>query len=150
MTLRRNFMFQSAAFNTSQRRDYFINPYCFGDDLARWLIERLRSRGVQSESEPDQEDFGWYFTFRVGATHYDLVIGFRAKHEEQLGDWMCTLERKAGLVRSLFGARKRGIRPDALEALHAVLSTAPEILNLRWFTDVDYEKEQNGKMTPTR
>jgi len=40
MTVRRNFIFQSNAFNTSEQRDYFINECCFGDDLARSLIER--------------------------------------------------------------------------------------------------------------
>ncbi len=50
--------FQSPAFNTSERKDYFINDGCYGDDLARWLIEQLRSRGVQTDAEPGQEDFG--------------------------------------------------------------------------------------------
>jgi len=149
MTIRRNFIFQSATFNTSEPKDYFINECCFGDDLARWFIERLKSRGIHTESEPGQEDFGWYMTFRVGETDYDLVIAYRPGGEGQLGDWMCTLERSAGLVGSLFGARKRSIQFDALEALHGVLSTAPEISNLRWYTDEDYQKEENGQETPT-
>jgi hypothetical protein len=148
MTIRRNFIFQSAAFNTTESKDYFINECCFGDDLARWIIERLKARGIHSESEPGQEDFGWYMTFRIGETDYDLVIGYRPGDEGQLGDWMCTVERSAGLVGSLLGARKRGIQADALEALHSLLSTAPEISNLRWFTDDDYRSEENGQKTP--
>lgn len=149
MTLRRNFIFQSTAFNTSEPKNYFINECCFGDDLARWLIERLRSRGIHTEPKPGQEDFGWYLTFRVGETEYNLVIGYRPGEEGQPGDWMCTLERKAGLIRSIFGARKRGIQPDALAALHAILSTASEISNVHWFTDKEYQKEENGQTTPT-
>jgi hypothetical protein len=61
---------------------------------------------------------------------------------------MCTIERSAGLVGSLLGARKRGIEGDALEALYRLLSTAPEISNLRWFTDDDYRSEENGQKTP--
>jgi hypothetical protein len=148
MTIRRNFIFQSAAFNTTESKDYFINECCFGDDLARWFIERLKARGIHSELEPGQEDFGWYMTFRVGETDYDLVIGYRPGDEGQLGDWMCTVERSAGLVGSLLGARKRGIEGDALEALYRLLSTAPEISNLRWFTDDDYRSEENGQKTP--
>jgi hypothetical protein len=148
MTIRRNFIFQSSAFNTSEPKDYFVNECCFGDDLGRWLIERLNSRGIRTQPEPGQEDFGWYTTFRLGETDYDLVISYRPG-DEQLGDWMCRLERKAGLLGSLFGARKRGIQADALEALHNLLSTAPEISNLRWFTDEDYRAEQNGQATPT-
>lgn len=144
--IRRNFIFQSAAFNTTESKDYFINECCFGDDVARWVIERLKARGIHTKPEPGQEDFGWYMTFRVGETDYDLVIGYRPGDE--LGDWMCTVERSAGLIASLLGARKRGIQADALETLHSVLSTAPEISNLRWFTDDDYRSEENGQNTP--
>jgi hypothetical protein len=149
MTIRRNCIFQSQAFNTSEPKDYFINECCFGDDLARWLIAQLAARGLHTEAEPGQEDFGWYLTFRAGETDYDLVIGYRPAEEGQPGDWMCTLERRAGFMGSIFGARHRGIKPDALEALHAVLSTAPGISNLRWFTDEDYGTEQNGQPAPT-
>jgi hypothetical protein len=149
MTIRRNFIFQSSAFNTSETKDYFINECCFGDDLARWLIERLKSRGIRAEQEPGQEDFGWYVTFHLGETDYDLVISYRPGDDGQLGDWMCTLERSVGVLGSLLGARKRGVQADALEALHNVLSTAPQIFNLRWFTDQDYRTEENGQTTPT-
>src|ERR1043165_595276 len=117
MILRRNFIFQSTAFNTSEPKEYFINDCCFGDDLARWIIERLRAQGIHVEPEPKQEDFGWYLTFRVGKTDYDLVIGYRPRNE-QTGDWMCTIERRAGLMGSIFGARDRGIQVEATEALH--------------------------------
>ena len=33
--------FRSSAFNTTESKDYFINECCFGDDAARWIIERL-------------------------------------------------------------------------------------------------------------
>jgi hypothetical protein len=62
---------------------------------------------------------------------------------------MCTLEHKIGLLGTLLGGRKRGIQPDALEALHSVLTATPEISGLRWFTDADYLNEENGQPTPT-
>ncbi len=41
--------FESEAFNHSEPKEYFINPCCFGDDLARWLmdseIERVSTEG---------------------------------------------------------------------------------------------------------
>ena len=46
MSVLRNVVFRSDAFNTSETKDYFINECCFGDDLARWLIEQLRARGA--------------------------------------------------------------------------------------------------------
>jgi len=44
--------FRSSAFNTSEVRDYFINDCCFGDDLAKWMISRLRQAGVATDDEP--------------------------------------------------------------------------------------------------
>ena len=68
MIVRRNVIFQSTAFNTSEPKDYFINDCCYGDDLARWIMEQLRARGIHTGQVPGQEDFGWFFTFRVGET----------------------------------------------------------------------------------
>ena len=149
MTILRNVIFKSAAFNTTEPKDYFINECCFGDDVARWLTQELRSRGVHTEPEPGQEDFGWYVTFRIGEAEYDFVIGYRPGEDEQLGDWMCTIERRAGLIGSVFGARKREIPVEAAQAIHGVLSTSPQIMDLLWFTDQDYAREENGRSAPT-
>ena len=149
MIVRRNVIFQSTAFNTSEPKDYFINDCCYGDDLARWIMERLRAGCIHTEQEPGQEDFGWFFTFRVGETDYDLVIGYRPGEENKPGDWMCSIERRAGLIGSIFGKRNRGIQPDAPETIHAVLSSSPQITGVRWFTDEDYRKEENGQPTPS-
>jgi hypothetical protein len=52
--------FESTAFNMADPKDYFINPRCFGDDLAKWLIDELRKQGLETDDEPGQEDFGWF------------------------------------------------------------------------------------------
>ena len=31
-----------------------------GKDLAQWLLDELRHRGVDADSTPEEEDFGWY------------------------------------------------------------------------------------------
>ena len=105
--------FRSTAFNTSESRPYFVNDGCFGDDLARWLITELQSHGVATDSEPDQEDFGWYFGFRPGGTEHQFIIGYRPGSGEESGTWIGWVERRAGLVGSLLGARRRGIRSDS-------------------------------------
>jgi len=150
MTVRRNVIFQSTAFNTSEQKDYFINDCCFGDDLAHWLMERLRARGIHTDTEPGQEDFGWYFRFRAGKSGYCFIISYRPSEGPRPGDWMCTIERETGLLGWIFHwSRKRGIQPDAVEAIHAILSTSPQISGVRWFSDKDYETEENGQATPT-
>ena len=147
MTVLRNVIFRSDAFNTSEAKDYFINECCFGDDLARWLIEQLRARGVHAESEPGQEDFGWYLTYRVGDTDYDFVIGSRGGENDR-HEWLGWVERSAGFFGSLVGARKRGIKPEGVEVIHAILSSSPQFSDVRWFANEDFDKEENGQTTP--
>ncbi len=143
--------FQSPAFNTSERKDYFINDCCYGDDLARWLIERLRSRGVQTDAEPGQEDFGWYFGFRAGDTDYQFVIANRPAGGSDPAVWIAWLERKTGLLGSMFDGRRRGVQPDAVRAVHSVLSSSPQISSIRWYHKQDFDagREENGQTEPT-
>jgi len=122
--------FRSSAFNTSDVKPYFINPGCFGDDLAKWIMARLRSSGVRTADEPRQEDFGWYFEFEVPAGTHCCVLGYQADHPEGL--WLLWLERRRGFLGSIFGMRKRGIDPAAVKALQDVLGAAPEIRHLQW------------------
>lgn len=44
--------FTSSYFNTTEPKDYFINPCCFGDDVAKWLIEQFKDRGVDTDENP--------------------------------------------------------------------------------------------------
>ena len=129
--------FESSAFNTSENKEYFINPGCFGDDLAKWLIAALRNAGLVTDAEPDQEDFGWYFEFNVPEGRHCVVLGFRPEDPEPNGCWIVWLERSRGLLGSLLGGRQRGIAPTAVAALDAALR-APEIRNLQWHNKKDF------------
>ena len=122
--------FKSSAFNTSETRPYFINPECYGDDLAKWMMERLRAGGYQTADEPGQEDFGWYFDFEVPAGTHCVVLGYQFDDPE--GQWIVTLERSRGLVGSLFGRRNKGIDDEAVQAINGVLASAAEIRDLQW------------------
>jgi hypothetical protein len=131
--------FHSPAFNTSTRRDYFINDCCYGDDLAGALIERLRAHGVQTDAEPGQEDFGWYFGFGAGDAEYQFVVAYRPADENAPAIWIGWLERKAGFIGSLFGARRRGIDPDAARLIHSAISALPQVSNIRWHQKHDFD-----------
>lgn len=143
--------FPCPKFNTTDSKEYFINECCFGDDLANWLIQQLRSRGFQTDPEPGQEDFGWYFGHRVGDTDYQFVIGHRPGDANDPPVWIGWVERKAGLIGSLLGARKRGIQPDALAAIHSTLLTMPQVSSIAWHLKEDFDpgKEELGKPQPT-
>jgi hypothetical protein len=121
---------RTSRFNTSEVRDYFINDCCFGDDLARWIIDGLRSAGIETDAEPRQEDFGWYFEFTVAARAHCCILGYQPDEPE--GVWHLWLERSRGMVASLLGRRAHGIDQAAVSAIDDVLSSAPEIRDLQW------------------
>lgn len=77
--------FESTAFNMAEPQDYFINPCCFGDDVAKWLIGELRKQGVEIDEKPGQEDFGWYLNFAVRGAGHCFVIGHRPTGESEEG-----------------------------------------------------------------
>mgnify|MGYP006908254075 CR=1 FL=1 len=142
--------FRSSVFNKTETKPYFLNPYCFGDDVCRWFITRLRSQAVATDDEPGQEDFGWYFNFQLGDDTYCFVLGFRPDDEGEDGSWLGFLERSVGLIGSLLGRRSRGIPVEAARAIHGALSNASEITEVRWHTkkDFDARAEELGVKEP--
>jgi hypothetical protein len=132
--------FESTAFNMAEPKDYFINPCCFGDDVAMWLIGELRKQGVTTDEKPGQEDFGWYLNFEVNGTAHTLVIGHRPAEETEAGTWIGWIERRRGFLASLVGARDRGIEPAAVDAIEKVLSNSSLIRGVRWQSRQDLDK----------
>lgn len=124
--------FHSTAFNCTEPRDYFINDCCFGDDAARWLIQQLRAQGIQTADEPGQEDFGWYFGFTAGGAEHCFIIGFQPNDPATGDRWLGWIERPTGFLKSLFGGRKRGILPEAVQAIDKALRSSPEIRHITW------------------
>ena len=57
--------FSSTAFDMAEPKDYFMNPCCFGDAVAKWLIAELRKQVAKTDEQPGQEDFGWYLNFEI-------------------------------------------------------------------------------------
>ena len=141
--------FESDAFNTNESRDYFLNENCYGDDLARAIIEQLRAQGSLCEPEPDQEDFGWYLTFEAAGSH-QLVLGYRPDTDDS-GTWIGWVERNLGIVGSLLGQRRRAVRAEATAALHEALTAMPSIRNVRWHTMTAFDagRESEGTASPS-
>src|SRR5262249_17912354 len=110
-SLRTVVTFKSRAFNTSEPKGYFVNLCCFGDDLCRWLQQRLQSSGIPTSDELGQEDFGWYFTFQCGSQPYCFVVSYQPGDAVNEGQWIGEVERHVGFLASLLGGRQRGIDP---------------------------------------
>lgn len=140
-------IFDSDAFNLTEPKDYFINPICFGDDLALWLLGKLEERDFVIDKKPGQEDFGWYILYEVDGIPYCVVIG---GYEETR--WWIEIERHLGFLGSLTGGRKRNISDAAVKAIHDILATAPEIKNLAWYGGAEFKKgiidESTGAPAP--
>lgn len=141
--------FASDAFNTNEHRPYFINEGCFGDDLCRWLIDRLRERGVSTAPEPGQEDFGWYVTFTVDSAEHCLVVTFSPAEEAGDSEWIGEIERQRGFFASIVGRRATGILPRAVEVIHHVLANAAQIARLQWHQARDYKRGRYDQGTAT-
>jgi hypothetical protein len=143
--------FEDPMFNTSERKDYFINECCYGDDLAHALMDQLRSHGIETAAEPGQEDFGWYIGFRTGHVDYQFVIGHRPAEGADSVVWIGWLERKAGLLGAMFGARNRGIQPDAASVIDLAISSLPEVSHIRWHRKKDFDAglEKYGRTDPS-
>jgi hypothetical protein len=64
--------FQSSYFDSTTPNAHFINPNCFGEDLAKWLRDGLAAR-----FEPGgiiQEDYGWGFWTNVNSDPYWVSV----------------------------------------------------------------------------
>lgn len=126
------FQFRSLLFNISVPRDYFINPNCFGDDAAVWMIQNLNERGIVTANEPGQEDFGWYFTFVVKDVEHCLLIGFQPNDPARGDQWIGWIERSAGFLSSIFGGRNRRVLPEAVDLIDSILRSSPHIHDVTW------------------
>lgn len=131
--MKTTFQFRSTKFNCTIPKDYFINPDCYGDDVAEWLIQRLREVGIRSTGEPDQEDFGWFFTFLVDEVEHCVVIGFQPNDPERGDRWIGSVERQFGFVGSILGRRNQDIDPEALQTLDSILGKSNDVEFIGWF-----------------
>ena len=141
--------FESTAFNMTEPKDYFINPCCFGDDLAEWLIKELHKLGMKADEKPGQEDFGWYLDFEVAGIRHTLVIGHRPAGETEAGTWIGWLERQRGFVGTILGRRNRGIQSSAAEVIHGILVGSPQIRDVRWHHSHDFDKGSEDRGAPS-
>lgn len=121
--MRNTVRFQSDAFYSTEEKEYFINPTCFGDDLLHWLRPRLEALGYRVD-ELLQEDWGWVTgCARDGVTHM-LAVGWSDA-------WQICLERQRSMTDRLLG-RNAEIEPRLARDLHGILASHPGIREIEW------------------
>jgi hypothetical protein len=140
--------FESEAFNTTETRETYINPECYGDDLALWLMQKLGERGVEVVDEkPSQEDFGWYTTFTLGGREYNLLAGHFGGTDPPR--WLVWVEC-AGLGRMLLGRRSRDVEAAAVQLIDEILRSSNECADVLWFRSGDrlFEDGESDPLIP--
>lgn len=133
-TLRTHVTFRTNRFNRTEVRPHFINPNCFGDDCAAWLVSGLRDRGWTDMSEPWQEDWGWQTSTARDGHKYLISIGLM---EEDDPEWLVHVQEHTGFLTRLRGKAGPSALRDLVVAIHNVLAAGPDIGPVRWhFEDV--------------
>ena len=98
-------LFRTRRFNLSKVGEHFINPCCFGEDLADWLRLRLEERNVVAD-DPNQEDWGWGLPVTNGRDSYYLGVSGNADPSgtnADEGEWRIIVQKRRSIWQRLAG-----------------------------------------------
>jgi hypothetical protein len=126
-------LFRSRQFNLTQVGKDFINPCCFGEDLAAWLRPRLAAKNVAT-AEPYQEDWGWELPAAWDGRRYYLCMSGNADDPDgpdNEGEWHIIVEKRRSIFERLAGKEKLASDDPLVARLEEVLSADAAIRNLR-------------------
>jgi hypothetical protein len=137
--------FVTKLFNTEDVREYFINPRCFGDDCAQWLIDLLILQGVDAVDEkPAQEDWGWFFNIVAGRQNFMVCVGL-LEDEDSPNTWLLFIESQSGwLSGKLFGRSGDAELLSVCRGVDRALKSSTDISVVRWYTEENWMKGGNG------
>lgn len=122
-------LFKTGRFNLSKVDETFINPCCFGEDLARWLREALRKKSLEV-SDPYQEDWGWELPAKNETGRYYLCVSGYAHNEgadSNAGEWRIILEKRRSIGQRLTGKGKIELSDGMLASVREILEGEPDI-----------------------
>jgi hypothetical protein len=126
-------LFRSSRFNLSKVGDHFINPCCFGEDLAAWLHEKLSERGIHAHPA-GQEDWGWYAGLTHGADKY--LLGSNGKGDESStneddGEWRISVDKSRSFDQRLRGAGRLHKTIPVVAVIEEILRAEADFADLR-------------------
>jgi hypothetical protein len=127
----RHLLFRTGRFNLSQVHEHFINPCCFGEDLAAWLQAKLADRDLRA-SDPGQEDWGWYVRAKQGDDSYFLAVSGNSENgtNQDYGEWQIIVLRKRSIWDRIRGKRKIEDNDPMLQALTEILRAEPDFVGV--------------------
>ena len=133
--MRNHVSFLSTRFESHITDSKRTNVCWFGEDLAAWLLAHVSHLPFTFSEAPIQEDYG--YGFWVGSDLW-VAVGIM---DESIGvenaEWIVTVAYEPGfdLKKRLFGKPDRAGQLLVCQAIHAALSTTPEITEVRWCSD---------------
>jgi hypothetical protein len=87
-------------FEHREVKPHFINPCCFGEDFATWLLSELvplRDAGFEL-SAPIQEDYGWGLWCRRGKDAFWIALGYCGDGPtDEPAEWAVSVDYDPGL-----------------------------------------------------
>lgn len=122
-------LFKTNRFNLSKVDEHFINPCCFGEDLAAWLQIKLSERDVEVR-EPYQEDWGWELpAIQERGLYYLSVSGNpdQSNTNKDEGEWRIIIEKRRSIGQRLIGAGKIAADDRMVRTIEEILYTEPAI-----------------------
>jgi hypothetical protein len=122
-------LFKTSRFNLSKVGKHFINPCCFGEDLATWLRINLTDKGVETR-QPYQEDWGWELPVTHGSDLYFLCMSGNADTPStnvDEGEWRIIVEKQRTLWERLSGKGKITASDAIVSLIEEILADEPTI-----------------------
>ena len=87
-------------FEHREVKPHFINPCCFGEDFAAWLLRELAPLAADGfvVGDPVQEDYGWGFWVRHQRCRFWVALSYVGNGpQENPAQWMVSVNPGAGL-----------------------------------------------------
>lgn len=136
--MRHDLLFETNRFNLSETKDHFINPCCFGEDVAAWLRGELIKRDIEV-IEPDQEDWGWYIEAKHKGGSYFIGIGGNADEsstDRNQGEWRIMVEKHRSIREKLTRKNEMSEADEMVTVIWEILEREPDFKNLHHETGV--------------
>lgn len=137
--------FFSEAFNKTEEKENFINPCCFGEDVAEWLVSKLKDEPGIAKPDFYQEDWGWQMALRCNGRPLYFCIG-----QVEIGDalaWGCFVQSGLPFYKKWFGAKDDAERLQLCRIIAKILESNPEINQIRWSTPENFQLTEETAST---
>ena len=125
--------FRSRNFPPYDGEEEQINPGLWGKRLAEYLVDKLKTHGIETE-EVTAEDWGWYIPIKNAGFRLAICCGHQNGDDDE---FLCFTDPATPIIRKLFkkiDATRELTR--VVSSMGNILSSDPEITDIEW-TEVE-------------